>query len=213
MPEEEGFLRRWSRLKAEAPAAPLQAPADPEPALAPAPRLAPHAPAARPSGEALPPALPTLEDVARLTADSDFSAFVAKGVDQSVRRLAMKKLFADPHFNLIDGLDTYMADFNKPSPMSAEMLAALKHSKSVFAPLAKAEPEAHRPADPEQTAGDDEADQACAPDEAAVPGEEADPDAVAAPDEPAPQDHPTETPVPPEDRSTDTTPQTCQGNA
>jgi hypothetical protein len=50
-----------------------------------------------------------------------------------VRRLAMKKLFADPHFKLIDGLDIYMADYNLPSPVSAEMLASLTDAQSMFA--------------------------------------------------------------------------------
>jgi len=70
--------------------------------------------------------------VAQLTSESDFSAFVARGVDQAVRRSALKKLFADPHFNVMDKLDMYMDDYNVPSPMPEGMLASLKHSKSFF---------------------------------------------------------------------------------
>jgi len=77
--------------------------------------------------------LPTLADAAMLDADSDYSAFVARGVDADVRRLAMKKLFADPHFNRIDGLDIYMGDYNLASPVSPAMLASLSHARSVFA--------------------------------------------------------------------------------
>lgn len=118
----EGFLQRWSRLKAE--------PAAPElPAVVPAP-APPAPPAPPPDAEA---ALPTLADAAQLDAQSDYSAFIARGVDASVRRLAMKKLFADPHFNLIDGLDIYMADYNLPSPVSPAMLASLSHARNVFA--------------------------------------------------------------------------------
>jgi Protein of unknown function (DUF3306) len=143
---DSGFLRRWSRLKADGPAA-----AEPEAAPAPAapptqvaePAVAPHPPRA---GAAPAPVLPTLDDVARLDANSDFSAFVTKGVDQDVRRLAMKKLFSDPHFNLVDRLDVYMDDFNRPSPVSPEMLAALHHTKNLFAPLA-ADKEARAAAD------------------------------------------------------------------
>ena len=105
----EGFLQRWSRLKAE-PAAP-EAPAP----VAAAPVA--EAPLASAPDEA--PALPTLADAAALDAGSDYSAFVGRGVDSAVRRLAMKKLFADPHFNLIDGLDIYMGDYNLPDPVSA----------------------------------------------------------------------------------------------
>src|SRR5690348_6004651 len=44
--------------------------------------------------------LPTLEDLAQLTPDADFSAFMAHGVDETVKRAAVKKLFSDPHFNV-----------------------------------------------------------------------------------------------------------------
>ena len=50
--------------------------------------------------------LPTLADVAGLTAQSDYSAFTAPGVDDQVRNLALRKLFlSDPHFQQSDGLD------------------------------------------------------------------------------------------------------------
>lgn len=116
----EGFLQRWSRLKAE-PAAPA------EPVVA---AQLPEAPADVPAADA---ALPTLADAAGLTAESDYSAFVARGVDSSVRRLAMKKLFADPHFNQVDGLDIFMSDFNVPDPVSPAMLAALDHARGAIA--------------------------------------------------------------------------------
>lgn len=53
-----------------------------------------------------PPVLPTLEDVARLTPQSDYSVFTAPGVDARVRNEALRKLFhSDPHFASSDGLD------------------------------------------------------------------------------------------------------------
>ena len=73
-----------------------------------------------------------MDDVAQLTSDSDFSAFVARGVDAAVRRTALKKLFADPHFNAMDGLDVYIDDYTKPSPVTEAMLASLEHAKQVF---------------------------------------------------------------------------------
>ena len=49
---------------------------------------------------------PTLDDVARLTPESDYSAFTAPGVDAQVRNEALRKLFhSDPHFGQGDGLD------------------------------------------------------------------------------------------------------------
>lgn len=130
--EEEGFLRRWSRRKTE-----TRLGLDPAPAPDPAPVPQAQAPApasvAEPPREpATAPALPTMEDVARLGGDSDFSAFVARGVDQAVRRSALKKLFADPHFNAMDGLDVYIDDYTRPSPMSESMLASLEHARNVF---------------------------------------------------------------------------------
>jgi len=124
---EEGFLKRWSRMKAtggeaEAPVRPASA--APVPAPVTAPVRAEVAPQEKP--------LPTIEDAARLTPDADFSSFVARDVDKSVQRLALKKLFADPHFHVMDGLDMYMDDYNKPSPVSAAMLAALDHARSAL---------------------------------------------------------------------------------
>jgi hypothetical protein len=155
---DEGFLRRWARLKANGPAAaqPAAAPAAAEARtrVAAVPPSDPRVPHLADAAPAPAPALPTLDDVARLERDSDFSAFVSKGVDKDVQRLAMKKLFADPHFNLIDRLDVYMDDYNTPSPVSEAMLAALHHTKNLFAPLAGAarEAEADTSADPGATA-------------------------------------------------------------
>jgi len=124
---EEGFLKRWSRLKATGEVAEVP---DPLPAAP----IAPDAPALAPlqADAVADKPLPTLADAARLTPDADFSSFVAKDVDKSVQRLALKKLFADPHFHVMDGLDMYMDDYNKPSPVSAAMLAALDHARSAL---------------------------------------------------------------------------------
>jgi hypothetical protein len=46
-----------------------------------------------------------------------------------VRNAAMKKLFADPHFNVMDGLDTYIDDYGKPDPIPPEMLRQLVSGK------------------------------------------------------------------------------------
>jgi len=128
---EEGFLRRWARLKAH----PVEAPAATD-ADAPAPPKPPAPAEARgvEPDDARRPA-PTLDDVAQLTRESDYSAFVAQGVDKTVQRMALKKLFADPHFNVMDGLDIYIDDYNKVAPLTAGMLASLKHAPGVLAKL------------------------------------------------------------------------------
>ncbi len=112
------FFNRWSRNRTETVVEPA----------------APSAPAADavPAAE-LPP--PTLEDVAALGHDADFRRFVQPGVDETVRRSAMKKLFTDPHFNVMDGLDIYIGDYNTYEPMSAAMVAMLVHGKQLLDPL------------------------------------------------------------------------------
>lgn len=144
----ESFFKRWSRLKSTG-TTPL--PAGDEAVRAPEPvrppsgsgresnkglHKEPHKEADKesPSKESPSQALPTPHDVARLNADSDYSAFMARDVDKAVRRMALKKLFSDPHFNKMDGLDIYIDDYTKPSPLPAAMLASLKHAENIFGP-------------------------------------------------------------------------------
>jgi hypothetical protein len=135
IPAGDGFLTRWARRKAEArggaPAAEASpaAPAAGDAGEAPLPTLPGLAPAATPApGPAQPTPLPTLDDVARLTHASDFSPYVARNVDAGVRNAAMKKLFSDPHFNVMDGLDTYIDDYGKPDPIPLAMLRKMNQS-------------------------------------------------------------------------------------
>jgi hypothetical protein len=117
----ETFFARWSRVKAESGLAGAEPPS-PVPLDA-GPQTADDAG----------PAAPTLEQVESLTAESDFTPFVARGVDETVRRAAMKKLFSDPRFNVMDGLDTYIDDYNKFEPLTPLMVAALNHAKDLIA--------------------------------------------------------------------------------
>jgi hypothetical protein len=123
--EDDNFFSRWSRRKAqvrsgETPAAEPPAPVVARAAAPPAASL-PVEPA--PTEQAPPPL--TLDDVAGLTPESDFKAFVARNVSPEVRNAAVKKLFADPHFNVMDGLDIYIDDYSQPSPLSAAMMAKM----------------------------------------------------------------------------------------
>jgi hypothetical protein len=130
---DEPFLSRWSRRKA------AERRGEPEPEAAPpaeaAPVVVPEVPPAEPAPE-MPPPL-TLEDAAKLTPSDDFAPFVAQGVDDIVKRAALKKLFTDPHFNVMDGLDTYIDDYSQPDPIPPEMLRELRHTAELrlFAPL------------------------------------------------------------------------------
>ena len=88
---------------------------------------------APPSAQSLPPspapAPPTLADVAALTRESDYSRFVAGDVAPDVKNAALRKLFSDPHFNVMDGLDTYIDDYGKPDPLPPGMLRKMVQSQ------------------------------------------------------------------------------------
>ena len=135
---DSGFLSRWSRRKGLV----RQGVAAPEPAHQPQPVAAaaarapveaqpPDVPALAatesPAAEAPPP--PTLADVALLDHQSDFSRFVAPGVDTGVKNAALKKLFTDPHFNVMDRLDTYIDDYGQPDPLPEGMLRQMAQSQ------------------------------------------------------------------------------------
>ena len=120
----EDFLRRWARRKT-------------------ASRTEVAAEAAKPAAADAAPELPALDS---LTFESDFRAFMHSKVEESVKRAALKKLFADPRFNVMDGLDTYIDDYNKVEPVTDELLATLEHARTtLFVPQKEAEvPEQYR---------------------------------------------------------------------
>ena len=147
-PGESGFLSRWSQRKqalkkGEELAEPVvttvalqskeikpNMPVDGENAEHGAPNLvvndAAHAGNAQPEKPAqeLPPA-PTMKDVHDLTPQSDFKPFMRADVAPEVKNAAMKQLFKDPHFNVMDMMDIYVDDYSKPDPLPPEMLRKL----------------------------------------------------------------------------------------
>ena len=112
--EKETFLSRWSRVKLEAVHEhQLEADAVEVPEL---------------------PAKP-LPPVDQLNFESDFTAFMHSKVEEVVKRAALKKLFSDPRFNVMDGLDTYIDDYSIEDPISAELLEQLQHARrTLFGP-------------------------------------------------------------------------------
>ena len=127
----ESFVRRWSRVKTEARDADLERSS--ESVAAPV-----GAPPARTEGDA-PPVLPPVEE---LTLESDFSGFFHPKVDEDVRRAALRKLFSDPHFNVMDGLDTYIDDYSQTEPLPAAMLASLQQAQRILEWAAETEEQA-----------------------------------------------------------------------
>jgi hypothetical protein len=120
-------LARWSQRKLEATQAAPAPPATAPPASAPAPAAAATAPVE------LPP-------VESLTFDSDFTAFLRPEVDDQVKRAALKQLFRDPRFNVMDGLDTYIDDYTQADPIAPDVLADLLQRGLFGAPQAPEQP-------------------------------------------------------------------------
>jgi hypothetical protein len=130
----DNFFSRWSRRKQGIDTTEV-AQAAPVKSLAPPARQAPSPGGKTASASASSPVkplmatdpepqlpVPTMDDVQQLTPQSDFQGFMRQGVPGEVRNAAMKKLFTDPHFNVMDGLDIYIGDYNTPDPLPAGML-------------------------------------------------------------------------------------------
>ncbi len=118
----ESLLARWSRRKLEvdrdaADSMPAQeqerAPAD----NATAPSDAPQ----KPLTDA------DMPDLATLTEESDFSAFMSSGVSDELRNLALRKLFRAPVFNIRDKLDDYDEDYTSFEELGGIVTSDMKH--------------------------------------------------------------------------------------
>ncbi len=147
MAEADGFFSRWSRRKQQTresgQSQPEGAGSEPAGRVVPAPAVAvgsaaPSAPAPVVSASPVEPvapqpaaSAPTLDDVQALHAQSDFAPFVARSVAPQVRNAAMRKLFTDPHFNVMDGLDVYIEDYSLPDPLPASMLQQMVSARSL----------------------------------------------------------------------------------
>ena len=106
--EKDDFLSRWSRRKHES-------------------RAEPAAPGAEKKDADKP--VPPVESV---TPDSDFSPFMQPKVKEELRRLALKKLFRDPHFNVPDPFEPYSRDWNIADPIPPDLLARLNQARTVL---------------------------------------------------------------------------------
>ena len=160
----DGFLGRWSRRKAglepeglDGAAPELKAKVTPTPV--PQDKKTIESASAPAEEETLTPTLEEAESIDRFA--PDFSAFMKPNVDPAVQQAAMKKLFSDPHFNIMDRLDIYIDDYSIPDPIPMEMLKRMVQSESLGlfrkfedGPGAKvlAESEENKALEPEPTA-------------------------------------------------------------
>ncbi len=129
-PAEGLSLSRWSRLKRRGG----------EAAVAPSSELS-----AAPEVEgtsALPPSAPEVASTAELNLPQlssislveDFTPFMQAKVPQALRQQALKALFKAPHFNVMDGLDTYIDDYTVFEPITPEVMATLSSWKTIMNP-------------------------------------------------------------------------------
>ena len=155
--EVKGFsLRRWSQRKHAA--ARDAVPPSPVVPVVPAPPRAPDADARAASVVATPDASPAapgrstsassasdvdatrdeaaLPSLESLTIDSDFTGFMRPGVDADLKRGALKKLFSDARFNVMDGLDVYIDDYSKPDPIDPAIVRTMVQARYIFNPPA-----------------------------------------------------------------------------
>lgn len=103
--KKEAFLDRWSRLKQEQ---------------------------KQPTAMQEEKPAPTVPPVETLTPESDFTSFMHPKVDDALRRVALKKLFSDPHFNLPDPFEPHSGDWNIAEPISEEMMATLNQARTLL---------------------------------------------------------------------------------
>ena len=94
----------------------------------------------------------TLEQAQRLTPQDDFRAFVRPEVAPEVRNTAMRQLFSDPHFNVMDGLDIYIDDYNRPDPLPLDDLKRMVSAQAMR--LLKSESESESATGVSAAAGD-----------------------------------------------------------
>jgi hypothetical protein len=129
VPGDESFLSRWARVK-QSGGAPVEATTPSSSTGAP---LEPKMPEdARPEptlpADAAPVPLPALDS---LTPQSDYSPFMAPDVDPQLRNLAMKKLFTDPHYNVMDRMDIYIDDYSTHAPLTEDIIRQMSISKAM----------------------------------------------------------------------------------
>ncbi len=145
---QDSFFSRWSKRKLADPADRPAAPTVDTAALPPSiestkspidARLEAKLPeTARQSGtsSAVEPLIQSdqpvpLPAIASLNAQSDFSPFMAKDVSPELRNQAMKLLFTDPHYNVMDRLDIYIDDYGIPDPLPPDWLRKMNQSKAL----------------------------------------------------------------------------------
>lgn len=180
--EEDGFLRRWVKRKAEARSGdPESEPADPSSLPDGAGGGVTQPPESIQVGDRRAPDgqrdgqladgprvlsdadMPPLESMHQ---DSDYSPFLSRGVSPDLRQAALRQLFRQPKFNVETCLDDFQDDYVNFQPLGDIVTADMRHqmeveAQRVAARLAKAadEPEAAAQGQPGHPPLDSSSDQ------------------------------------------------------
>ena len=128
--DDDRFLERWSRRK--------RAKEDGEPAESPGPP--PVELEEETDGD--PEVVARLPDIESLDESSDFTAFMAEGVPEALRRRALRKLWRlNPIFANLDGLNDYDEDYTDAATVIAGLKTAYKVGRGMLDDRPEAEAE------------------------------------------------------------------------
>ena len=130
MAVSDSFFSRWSRQKTLN--RELDQARDAAVAKAPLPAEAEAVPVPKPAVEGAQAVdLPTQADAEALDVGADVSRFLQSGVTDAIKGAALKKLFADPAYNVISDMDDYVEDYSQMAKLSAVELRSLQQSKDL----------------------------------------------------------------------------------
>lgn len=76
--------------------------------------------------------LPTEADLKLVEEGGDIKAFLTDKVAPELKNKAFKALFSRPEFNVMDGLDIYIDDYNKFIPLTQEDIGKMSLSKQLL---------------------------------------------------------------------------------
>lgn len=130
--EEGSFFRRWLSRKRRARREPIDD--SPAEAAAGASAVKEKDPPAAPQRVLTDEDMPPLES---LNEDSDYSGFLSPGVSESLRKLALRKMFLSSKYNFTDGLDDYAEDFTQFAPLGNIITSDMRHQMEMQAERAK----------------------------------------------------------------------------
>ncbi len=141
MSEDEGFLQRWSRRKQDAAREEIAAEQDEQTESEEleagteqslhdedAPVMVEGSEAADPDkDEPEPPGDEDMPPLESLDHGGSIKPFMSPRVSQGLRRAALKRLFRQPKYNVVDMLDDYAEDYSKPVALGNIVTADMRY--------------------------------------------------------------------------------------